>query len=92
MEAQVEAASPRPPSWAVGHTELSAGVLGETALPEFCGLSDLWPNRRIKDDAPYRWTVLNIQRRRAGDSPLPRLRDVRIAHAKVAKDAKEFQM
>ena len=29
------AASPRPPSWANGHTELSEGVLGETALPRF---------------------------------------------------------
>jgi len=29
------AVSPRPPSWANGHTELSAGVLGETALPKF---------------------------------------------------------
>jgi len=27
------AASPRPPSWAIGRAELSAGVLGETALP-----------------------------------------------------------
>jgi len=25
------AASPRPPSWAIGHTEFNAGVLGETA-------------------------------------------------------------
>ena len=33
------AASPRPPSWANGHTELSAGVLGETALPRFLGLN-----------------------------------------------------
>ena len=33
------AASPRPPSWATGHTELSAGVLGETALPRFSGLN-----------------------------------------------------
>jgi len=32
-------ASPRPPSWAIGHTELSAGVLGETAQPGFCGLN-----------------------------------------------------
>ena len=31
LEAKVEAASPRPPSWAIRHTELSAGVLGETA-------------------------------------------------------------
>jgi len=31
LEAKVGAASPRPPSWAIGHTELSAGVLGETA-------------------------------------------------------------
>ena len=29
------AASPRPPSWAVGRTEFSGGVLGETALPDF---------------------------------------------------------
>ena len=29
------AASPRPPRWAIGHTELNAGVLGETALPRF---------------------------------------------------------
>jgi len=35
LEAKVGAASPRPPSWAIGHTELSAGVLGETALPRF---------------------------------------------------------
>ena len=25
------AASPRPPSWAIGRTEFNAGVLGETA-------------------------------------------------------------
>ena len=31
------AASPRPPSWAIGHTEFNVGVLGETALPEFRG-------------------------------------------------------
>ena len=30
------AASPRPPSWAIGHTEFNAGVLGETALPRIC--------------------------------------------------------
>ena len=29
------AASPRPPSWAIGCTVLGAGVLGETALPWF---------------------------------------------------------
>jgi len=29
------AASPRPPSWAIEHTEFNAGVLGETALPRF---------------------------------------------------------
>ena len=29
------AASPRPPSWAIGHTEFNAGALGETALPGF---------------------------------------------------------
>jgi hypothetical protein len=33
LEAWVVAASPRPPSWAIEHTEMSAGVLGETALP-----------------------------------------------------------
>ena len=33
------AASPRPPSWVTGHRELSAGVLGETALPRFIGLN-----------------------------------------------------
>jgi len=31
------AASPRPPGWAIGHTEFNAGVLGETALPGFRG-------------------------------------------------------
>ena len=35
LEAKVGAASPRPPSWAIGHTVFSAGVLGETALPRF---------------------------------------------------------
>jgi len=30
-------ASPRPPSWAIGHTEFNAGVLGETALPRRAG-------------------------------------------------------
>jgi len=35
MMRPTEAASPRPPSWAIGHTEFSAGVLGETALPGF---------------------------------------------------------
>ena len=32
LEAWVGSASPRPPSWAIGHTELSAGGLG-TARP-----------------------------------------------------------
>ena len=31
MMRPTEAASPRPPSWAIEHTEFSAGVLGETA-------------------------------------------------------------
>ena len=31
------AASPRPPSWAIEHTEFNAGVLGETALPRRVG-------------------------------------------------------
>ena len=31
------AASPRPPSWAIGCTVFGAGVLGETALPWFSG-------------------------------------------------------
>ena len=31
------AASPRPPSWAIEHTEFNAGVLGETALPGRAG-------------------------------------------------------
>ena len=31
LEAKVEAASPRPPSWAIRHTELSAGDLGDVA-------------------------------------------------------------
>jgi len=31
------AASPRPPSWAVEHTEFNADVLGETALPRRVG-------------------------------------------------------
>ena len=42
------AASPRPPSWAIGHTELNAGVLGETALLRFwdMGLGPRIPGTR----------------------------------------------
>ena len=42
-----EAASMSEQSWM-----LSAGVLGETALPRFCGSSDRCFNRRITDDPP----------------------------------------
>jgi len=31
LKGESEAASPRPPSWAIDHTEFSVGVLGETA-------------------------------------------------------------
>ena len=35
LEAKEGAASPRPPSWAIGHSVFSAGVLGDAALPRF---------------------------------------------------------
>ena len=53
LEVQVAAASPRPPSWAIGHTELSAGVLGETALPGFCGLNRAITVRSIGGERIY---------------------------------------
>ena len=70
------AASPRPPSWAIGRTVLSAGVLGETALPWFCfsvrgtqtrlwvcGARDRWFNRLTKDGQPYQgWSRGGVNR------------------------------
>ena len=54
LEVQVAAASPRPPSWAIGHTELSTGVLGETALPGFCGLNRAITGRSSDEELIYR--------------------------------------
>jgi len=42
------AASPRPPSWAIGHTEFNAGVLGETALPRWAGVKvRMWEGVKV---------------------------------------------
>ena len=47
------AASPRPPSWAIGHTEFNAGVLGETALPGFKAFRCWVIQSAHRDGPPY---------------------------------------
>jgi|LauGreSuBDMM15SN_2_FD.fasta_scaffold118678_1 hypothetical protein len=65
------AVSPRPPTWANKFENL---VQAFSERPPYLGFESCGLDRPRRGSGRYRWTVLGIQRRRARDSPLPRLR------------------